>query len=29
LPSSACAPGTGACWRICEAVDKPLICCTP
>jgi hypothetical protein len=29
LLPNGCAPGTGACWRICQAVDHPLICCRP
>jgi hypothetical protein len=31
LPYSVCLDplGNGHCWRICEAGDKPLLCCTP
>lgn len=31
LPDTVCvAPSrTDHCWRICEAGDKPLVCCTP
>jgi hypothetical protein len=31
IPYGACADptGVGHCWRICEAGDKPLVCCSP
>lgn len=31
IPYSACLDpsGNGNCWRICEAFDKPLVCCWP
>jgi hypothetical protein len=31
IPDSVCLDPSrsGHCWRICEARDKPLVCCTP
>lgn len=31
IPNSTCLDpnGVGHCWRICEAGDKPLVCCWP